>query len=52
MNPTVARIAFLLVCLCLAVLLLTQTVSPITGVACFAVALVIFGVVSKGFRKK
>lgn len=52
MNATVARIAFLLVCICIAVLLLTHTISTVTGVACFAIALVIFGIASKGFRKK
>jgi hypothetical protein len=41
---------FLCVCVILAILLLTQVVSSIVGAIVFAVALVLFGSLSKGFR--
>jgi fatty acid desaturase len=41
---------FLLVCAILATLLLTQIISWIVGAIAFAVALVLFGGLSRGFR--
>jgi hypothetical protein len=49
-RPAVA--IFLGVCIVLAGLLLVQLISPIVSGAIFAVALVLFGGLSKGFRKK
>jgi len=51
MNRKKAGIFFLGICLILAVLLLTQVVTPVEGAIIFAVALVAFGVPSSGFRK-
>jgi hypothetical protein len=42
--------SFLIVCVILAILLLTQIISWIVGVIAFAVALVLFGGLSRGFR--
>lgn len=44
--------SFLSVCVILAILLLTQTITSATGAISFAVALVIFGSESNGFRGK
>jgi hypothetical protein len=52
MNRRKAGIFFLGTCLILAMLLLTQVVTPIVGAFIFAVALVAFGVPSNGFRKR
>lgn len=51
MNATVARMLFFIVCLSLAILLLTHAISPVTSGACFALALLAFGVTSRGSRK-
>jgi hypothetical protein len=51
MSRKKAGIFFLGTCLILAILLLTQIVTPIVGAFIFAVALVAFGVPSNGFRK-
>jgi hypothetical protein len=48
-KPTVA--IFVGVCLVLVVLLLFQVVSPMVGGALFAVALVVLGGLSRGFKK-
>jgi hypothetical protein len=40
----------LIVCVILAILLLVQVISFITGAIAFAVALALFGGLSKGFR--
>lgn len=52
MNRKKAGICFLGACLILAILLLTQVVTPTVGAFIFAVALVVFGVSSNGFQKK
>ena len=52
MNAKPAVTIFLGVCIVLAGLLLAQLISPVVGGAIFAVALVLFGGLSKGFRKK
>ncbi len=52
MNAKPAVAIFLGVCIVLAGLLLAQLISPIVSGAIFAVALVLFGSLSKGFRKK
>jgi hypothetical protein len=51
MNRKKAGIFFLGTCVILAILLLTQVLTPIVGAIVFAVALVAFGVPSNGFRK-
>jgi hypothetical protein len=50
MKRTIAVTFFLGVCLILALLLLTKTVTPIVSGLIFAFALVIFGGSSRGFR--
>jgi len=52
MNRRHAAFIFLGVCLVLAALLLLQIITPIVSGAIFALALVVFGGLSKGFRKK
>jgi len=52
MNRKTAAFLFLGVCLILALLLLTKTISPIISGFIFAVVLILFGSVSKGFPKK
>jgi hypothetical protein len=47
-----ALISFLGVCLAIAVLLLTTIISFIVGAIIFAVSLVIFGSLSKAFKKE
>jgi hypothetical protein len=42
---------FLGICVVLAILMLTQVLTPIVGGSIFAVALVAFGVPSHGFRR-
>jgi hypothetical protein len=51
MNGKKARIFFLGTCVILAVLLLTQVLTPIVGGIIFAIALVAFGVPSMVSRK-
>ena len=51
MNRKTAGIFFLGTCVILAILLLTQVLTPIVSAFIFAVALVAFGVPSNGFRK-
>jgi hypothetical protein len=50
MNRKSASLIFLGVCIILAILLLTHSVSSTTSGIIFAIALVLFGVISKGFR--
>lgn len=50
MNRKYAGLSFLCVCIALAILLLTKTISSITSGIIFAIALVLFGVLSKGFK--
>jgi hypothetical protein len=52
MNAKPALVIFLGVCLILAGLLLFQVIDPIVSGAIFAVALVVLGGLSKGFKKK
>ncbi len=52
MNKKTAGLGFLGVCVVLAVLLLTKTISPILSGTFFAIALVGFGILSRGFSKK
>ncbi len=52
MNAKPAVIIFLGVCIVLAVFLLFQVIDPIVSGAIFAVALVVLGGLSKGFKKK
>ncbi len=51
MNGKKARIFFLITCVILAILLLTQVFTFIVSGIIFAVALVVFGVPSNGFRR-
>ena len=46
-----ALISFVSVCLALAVLLLTTVINFIVGAIIFAIALVVFGGLSKAFKK-
>ncbi|MFZ0821864.1 MAG: hypothetical protein WAM91_17505 [Candidatus Acidiferrales bacterium] len=52
MNRKTARILFLAACIVIAILLLKQVVTTIVGGFIFAVALLVFGGLSNGFRKK
>ena len=47
-----ALISFLVVCLAIAVLLLTTIISFVVGAIIFAVSLVIFGSLSKAFKNE
>ncbi len=51
MNGKVAAFAFLIVCVVLAVLLLLRAISPVVSGAVFAIALVLLGGLSQGFRR-
>jgi hypothetical protein len=51
MSRRTAGVALLGVCLTLAVLLLTRTIRPVVSGGIFAVALVSFGLLSRGFRR-
>jgi len=51
MNGKKARLFFVGTCLILAILMLTQVLTPIVGGIIFVVALVTFGAPSNGFRK-
>jgi hypothetical protein len=50
-NRKYAGLLFLSVCIILAVLLVTNTISSITSGIIFAIALILFGGLSKGFQK-
>ena len=52
MNRKIAVILFLSVCVVLAVLLLTKTITSIISGIIFAIALVIFGILSRGFQRE
>ena len=52
MNGRTAGFLFLSTCIVLAVLLLTAVVTPIVSGGVFAVALVLLGGFSQGFRRK
>ena len=51
MGRRAAGSVFLVICLLLAVLLITRTITPLVSGSIFAVSLVILGIASKGFRK-
>ena len=50
MSARVAVVLFLAVCVVLAALLMVQAITPVMSGVLFAVALVVFGVASRGFR--
>jgi hypothetical protein len=50
MNKKTAAYLFLGICLILAILLLTKTITPLTSSYVFAIALVVLGGISLGFR--
>lgn len=52
MDRKVAGFVFLGVCVVLAVLLLTQVITPVISAALFAIALAVLGGASAGFRKR
>jgi hypothetical protein len=52
MNRRLAGILFLAVCIALALLLLTGTIPFLVSGGIFAVALVLFGGLSRGFRRE
>jgi hypothetical protein len=52
MKGKTAQLAFLIVCIILAVLIITKVLTSIEGSTLFAVALVLLGGLSNGFRKK
>jgi hypothetical protein len=52
MKGKTAGLTFLGICLALAVLLLTNTITSVMSGAMFAVALVVLGGLSGGFKKK
>ncbi|MCG3154631.1 MAG: hypothetical protein DKINENOH_01225 [bacterium] len=52
MKGKTASFVFLGVCVILAALLLTKTITPIQSGTVFAIALVLLGAISGGFRKK
>jgi hypothetical protein len=51
MEGKVAAFAFLIFCLVLAILLLLRAISPVASGAAFAIALVVLGGLSRGFRR-
>jgi len=51
MNRKAAGFIFLGICLILAILLITKLISPLLSGTIFAIALVLLGGYSKGFRK-
>jgi hypothetical protein len=51
MSRKYAGFLLLCVCLILAVLLLTETITFVASGCIFAIALISFGVLSKGFRE-
>jgi hypothetical protein len=52
MNKKPASLTFLGICVVLAVLLVAKAISPILSGTIFAIALVGFGILSRGFTKK
>jgi len=50
MNRNIALPLFLATCIILAVLLLTRTISSVVSGIIFAIALVVFGGLSRGFK--
>ncbi len=52
MKKRPAGLLFLAICIILAILLLTKTISVLVSGSIFALALIILGVASKGFTDK
>lgn len=52
MKRKTAGILFLAICVVLAILLLTKTISSTVSGSIFALALIVLGVASKGFTNK
>ncbi|HUU05795.1 MAG TPA: hypothetical protein VMZ49_07955 [Patescibacteria group bacterium] len=52
MNKKTAVMIFLIVCLVLAALLVFKAISSVLGGSIFAVALVVLGILSRGFTNK
>lgn len=52
MNGRVAGFIFLAICVVLAILLLTRAIKPLSSGIIFAVALVVLGILSGGFRRR
>jgi len=52
MNRKTAALSFLVICLILALLLVTKTISPVVGGIVFALALAGLGVISRGFTSE
>jgi hypothetical protein len=50
MSRNLALGLFLGTCIALAILLLNQSITPLVGGSLFAIALVLFGGLSRGFR--
>ena len=50
MNKKIASVSFLSICLILAVFLLTKIITSTLSGIVFAIAVVLFGSLSKGFR--
>ncbi len=51
MSGKIAGVVFLLICIILAGLLLTKSITPLVSGSVFAIALVTLGALSGGFRK-
>ena len=51
MNKKIAAPLFLGICLILAILLFTKTITVVTSSYIFAIALVVLGGLSRGFRE-
>lgn len=52
MNKKTANLFFVGICIVLAILLLMDRISPLVSGCIFAVALVVLGLASRGFRKE
>jgi len=52
MKRNTAILLFLASCIIIAVLLITRLITPIVGGTLFAVVLILFGLLSRGFTKK
>jgi uncharacterized membrane protein len=51
MNRKTAALSFLAICLVLVILLLAKTITALVGGIIFALALALFGVISRGFTR-
>jgi hypothetical protein len=52
MKGKAAGFAFLIICVILAILLLARVIAPMTSGIIFAIALIILGGLSRGFRNQ